>query len=228
MAVITDSLISYIKKAEGGLSRATTDTASKKPSPYVYKGVTGWHTNKGVKWETFEFLAPSAGYEVTADNFLNMPDSVWGKIFKIGYWDELKCSEYQSQAIANAVGDWAWASGAGGARSALKRYLLTKGITAKDSRAIAAAFNILVAKDGEKKVYNDLINERIRFFKALNQPANEKGWINRMEKLRALGSEILKDLAGSEIVKDLGKSPAGIGGIMLIGIAFLTYLALKK
>jgi len=219
MAVITDSLISYIKKAEGGLSRAATDTASKNPSPYVYKGVTGWHTNKGIQWLVFKELAPTAGYEVSADNFLNMPDFVWGKIFKIGYWDQLNCSEYQSQAIANAVGDWAWASGAGGAKSALKRYLLTKGITVKDSKAIAAVFNILVEKDGEKKVYNDLINERIRYFKSLNQPANEKGWINRMEKLRALGSEILKDL---------GKSPSGIGGIMLIGIAFITYLALKK
>jgi lysozyme family protein len=219
MAVITDSLISYIKKAEGGLSRVTTDTASKYPSPYVYNGVKGWHTNKGIQWLVFEELGPAAGYEVNADNFLNMPDSVWGKIFKIGYWDQLKCSEYQSQAIANAVGDWAWASGAGGARSALKRYLKTKGIDANNSQAIAAAFNILVSKDGEKKVYNDLINERIRFLKALNQPANEKGWINRMEKLRALGSEILKDL---------GKSPAGIGGIMFLGIAFITYLALKK
>jgi hypothetical protein len=33
---------------------------------------------------------------------------------------------------------------------------------------------------------------------------------------------------GSEILKDLGKSPAGIGGIMFLGIAFITYLALKK
>lgn len=219
MAVITDSLINYIKKAEGGLSRANTDTASKNPSPYVYKGVTGWHTNKGIQWLVFKELAPSAGYEVNENNFLTMPDSIWGKIFKIGYWDQLKCSEYQSQAIAAAVGDWAWASGAGGARSALMRYLKTKGIEAKNSAAIAGAFNILVGKDGESKVYNDLINERIRFFKALNQPANEKGWINRMEKLRELGSSLLKDI---------GKSPGEIGAIALVGIGILTYFFIKK
>jgi len=36
----------FTEKWEGGLSRATTDTASKNPSPYTYKGQTGWHTNK--------------------------------------------------------------------------------------------------------------------------------------------------------------------------------------
>lgn len=218
MAVITDSLISYIKKSEGGLSRALTDSASANPSPYVYKGVTGWHTNKGVQWLVFKELAPSAGYEVNENNFLTMPDSIWNKILKVGYWDQLKCSEYKSQAIANAVCDWAWASGVGGARSALKKYLKTKGIEAKNSSAIAGAFNILVGKDGESKVYNDLINERIRFFKALNQPANEQGWINRMEKLRELGSSLLNDL---------GK-PGGIGVIAFIGIGILTYFFIKK
>ena len=37
-------------KWEGGLSRATTDSASKNSSPYVHEGVTGWHTNRGITY----------------------------------------------------------------------------------------------------------------------------------------------------------------------------------
>jgi lysozyme family protein len=46
----------------------------------------------------------------------------------------------------------------------------------------------MVEKDGEEKVFNELIDERKRWFKALNQPANEKGWLNRMETLRKEGT----------------------------------------
>ena len=41
MAQITDALISYLQKSEGGLSRSTKDTASSYPSPYVYNGQSG-------------------------------------------------------------------------------------------------------------------------------------------------------------------------------------------
>lgn len=219
MAQITDALISYLQKSEGGLSRSTKDTASSYPSPYVYNGQTGWHTNKGITYKTFESSASGAGYSVTADNFLKMPNEIWGKILKMYYWDPMYCNLYESQAIANAVVDFAWASGTGGSKKALIKYLGKKGIKVDGAVSIAKAFNNLAKKDGELQVFNDLIDERKRFFKSLNQPANEKGWLNRMETLRKEGAILLKDIVSST---------GGKGLLIAAGLVVGMYLIYKK
>lgn len=214
------SAIPYIQKAEGGLSRSLSDTASANPSPYIYKGVGGWHTNRGIQWITFKGLAPKAGYEISEKNFIYMPDSVWLSIYKIGFWDAMKCDKYTSQAIANAIVDWGWASGIGdrGAKGALIGYLATKGKKANSYDTIAEGFNELVKQQGEKKVFNDLIDERKRYFKALNQPANERGWLNRMEELRKQGEMVLgvlKKNSGKTLLVLLGL------GFLITGIVFI-------
>ena len=219
MAQITDALISYLQKSEGGLSRSTKDTASKYPSPYVYNGQSGWHTNKGITYQTFESSASGAGYSVTADNFLKMPNEIWGKILKMYYWDPMYCNLYESQAIANAVVDFAWASGTGGSKKALIKYLGKKGIKVDGAVSIAKAFNNLAKKDGELQVFNDLIDERKRFFKSLNQPANEKGWLNRMETLRKEGAILLKDIVSST---------GGTGLLIAAGLIVGMYFIFKK
>ena len=219
MAQITDALISYLQKSEGGLSRSTKDTASKYPSPYVYNGQSGWHTNKGITYQTFESSASGAGYSVTADNFLKMPNEIWGKILKMYYWDPMYCNLYESQAIANAVVDFAWASGTGGSKKALIKYLGKKGIKVDGAVSIAKAFNNLAKKDGELQVFNDLIDERKRFFKSLNQPANEKGWLNRMETLRKEGVILLKDIVSST---------GGTGLLIAAGLIVGMYFIFKK
>jgi lysozyme family protein len=186
-----DSAIPYIQKAEGGLSRATTDTASQKPAPFTFKGKTGWHTNRGITWETFSSLAPSLGYQATAENFFNMPDSIWLLIYKEGYWKPMRGELYDSQAIANAVVDFAWAGGVGGATSALIKYLASKGIKADGVITVSQGLNQLTKKDGEAKAFNDIIDYRKAWFKSLKQPANEAGWLSRMETLRAGGLLLL-------------------------------------
>ena len=72
---------SFIQAWEGGLSRNTTDSASSMPAPWMYKGVTGWHTNKGVTYKAFVGLANKVGYEISAENFFTMPDRIWDGIF---------------------------------------------------------------------------------------------------------------------------------------------------
>ena len=68
------NIVSFIKSKEGGLSSATTDTASRNPAP-CGNGSNGkpYHTNKGVTWETFSSNASSLGYTASCSNFLNMP-----------------------------------------------------------------------------------------------------------------------------------------------------------
>jgi lysozyme family protein len=228
MATINNSLIAYLQKSEGGLSRATTDTASKSPSPYIYNGQKGWHTNKGITWDTFRTNASIGGYEVNQDNFIKMPNDIWGKILKIGYWNPMNCSNYTSQAIADVVVDFAWASGVGGAKKALIKYLGNKGIKVDGSVSISNAFNELVKKDGETKTFNDLIEERKRYFKSLNQPANERGWLNRMEVLRKHGTNLLGKIIDSakETTETVKKNPIIIASLTF-GIIITSYIFYK-
>lgn len=189
-------IIPFTYKWEGGLSRATTDTASKNPSPYTYKGQTGWHTNKGVTYSSFKSLSPKLGYKDTADNFLNMPEDIWLKIAKNGYWDKLNLDAVKSQAVANLLFSWQWGSGYAWIPR-VSRYLKTKGIEwvggsyvnkvlklAPDFNQIADKLNLLIDKQGEKKTFDELVEQKKQFLLSLGQPANEKGWLNRLEDLR--------------------------------------------
>ena len=186
--------IPYIRKAEGGLSRTVTDTASKNPAPWSYKGQTGWHTNKGITYTTFSTLAAELGYDNTADNFFTMPDSIWLKIYKNGYWDKMKADLINSEAIAVAIVDYAWGFGAAGATNRLKAWLKsTYNIVTPTITDIVNSLNTLT-QNGDTDVFNKLIIHRKAAFAALNQPANESGWLKRMDDLKNFGSSLLKTI----------------------------------
>lgn len=190
-----DKAIPYILKAEGGLSRATTDTASKNPAPYVYQGKTGWHTNKGITWTTFSSLAPKLGYEASASNFFVMPTAIWKKIYSNGYWEPMQADIIKSDAIAVAVVDYAWAFGVGGATTRLKRWVETTfGKTANSMTDVA---NIINAQPNEADTFEKLIAHRKAAFTALNQPTNEKGWMARMDTLKDFGSTLLSTVSNT-------------------------------
>jgi len=120
-------IIPFTYKWEGGLSNAKTDSASANPSPYIYKGVGGWHTNKGVTYPVFKAGASKYGYADTSDNFLTMPEDIWLKIAKGGFWDKLNLDTLKSQAVANVLFSWQWGSGYGWI-TRVSDYLKSKGI----------------------------------------------------------------------------------------------------
>lgn len=185
--------IPYIRKAEGGLSRATTDTASKNPAPFNYQGKAGWHTNKGITWTTFSGLASKLGYEPTAANFFSMPDSIWEKIYKDGYWNPMMAGSVNSDAIAVAIVDYAWAFGVGGATTRLKKWV--KSTFGIDAKTMADVVNTVNKQSDEAETFNKLILHRKAAFLALKQPANEKGWLTRMDVLKDFGSSLLKTIS---------------------------------
>lgn len=187
--------IPYIRKAEGGLSRATTDTASKNPAPFTYQGKTGWHTNKGITWTTFSGLASKLGYQPTAANFFSMPDAIWEKIYKDGYWNPMMAGSFNSDAIAVAIVDYAWAFGVGGATTRLKKWV--KSTFGVDAKTMADVVNTVNKQSGESEseTFNKLILHRKAAFSALKQPANEKGWLARMDVLKNFGSSLLKSIS---------------------------------
>jgi hypothetical protein len=178
-------IIPFTYKWEGGLSRATTDKASRNPSPYVYNGQKGWHTNKGVTYSTFKSLAPKLGYSDTSNNFLTMPEDIWLKIAKNGYWDIINLDAVKSQAIANIMFSWMWGSGYAW-RNRIQKYLQSKGISwnISDLKGLPNKLNDLTDKQGEKQTFDELIEQKKQFLLSLGQPANEKGWMNRLNDLK--------------------------------------------
>lgn len=206
-------IIPHTKKWEGGLSRATSDTASQFPSPYYYRGVYGWHTNKGITYQTFKEGSKNLGYIDSLENFIFMPDEIWLKIAKNLYWDKLNLDALNSQAIAQILFSWTWASGYGW-RNRVQKYLQSKNIVwDKDQiKSVSDKFNQLIKAQGERKTFDELVDQYKQFYISLNQPANIKGWLNRLEDLKSFSESFIKKNAGS------------IGGtILLIAGVYFAY-----
>ena len=182
------NIISFIKSKEGGLSSATTDTASRNSSP-CGNGSNGkpYHTNKGVTWSTFSSNASSLGYSSSCSNFLNMPDDIWGKIYKQGYWNPMKGDDVKNQAIANTFVEMAWGSGVGGATSFLKQFFKTSyNKSFANISEIVNYVNDLDKKGQTPELFEKLYDFRANKYKALNQPKNLKGWLNRLDAFYVL------------------------------------------
>lgn len=181
----------FIQKWEGGLSRNTTDSASLMPAPWPYKGVTGWHTNKGVTFKTFSGLAPKLGYAITADNFFTMPDKIWDAIFANGYWAPWYLDKLNSQAIADLIADFAWGSGVNGSFQSIRKYLAQKGYPVNSQLEAVDALNKL-ASFNETEIFNELVSHREAFFKSLSTFSTfGKGWLNRLNDLKKYGLETI-------------------------------------
>ena len=179
--------IAYIRKWEGGLSNAPGDIESAYPAP----GTGGYHTNKGVTWRTFTGSAAKAGYTATPQLFMQMPDNIWLKIFKVNFWDFVFADQIHSQPIAELVVDWVWGSGPGAAVPYIQRYLVANGakivVDGGFGPLTLTALNEVIRKKGEKKVYSELYKIRYDFLDKLGQTAYgapfRQGWLNRMNDL---------------------------------------------
>jgi lysozyme family protein len=180
-------IIPLFKEKEGGLSNDSRDvSAAKNPAPCTYKGQTGWHTNKGITWATFSSMANKLGYQATCENFFAMPDDIWEKIFKAGIWDRWGLDDVKQQSIADSIMWWSWGSGEGGATSQLTRFLKENYNieTGGDKQKIKNAFDSIVKDvNDEKKVFQQMIDFRIKFLESLSNCATYcRGWKNALQK----------------------------------------------
>ena len=222
MAVYT-KIVSFIKSKEGGLSSATTDTASNNPSN-CGNGSNGkpYHTNKGITWSTFKGLSSKLGYSATCDNFLKMPDSIWGKIYKDGYWNPIQGDRIQNQAIANSFVEMAWGSGVGsntstrGAIAYLKNFFKSKYNKSFDTiTQIVDYVNELDNSGQTPQLFEKLYDFRKSLYTSFNQPSNLKGWINRLDAFYLLN----KPYATSTKTK----ASIAVGVLLIIAGATLYY-----
>jgi|694.fasta_scaffold130300_4 lysozyme family protein len=222
MAVYT-KIVSFIKSKEGGLSSATTDTASNNPSN-CGNGSNGkpYHTNKGITWSTFKGLSSKLGYSATCDNFLKMPDSIWSKIYKDGYWNPIQGDRIQNQAIANSFVEMAWGSGVGsntstrGAIAYLKNFFKSKYNKSFDTiTQIVDYVNELDNSGQTPQLFEKLYDFRKSLYTSFNQPSNLKGWINRLDAFYLLN----KPYATSTKTK----ASIAVGVLLIIAGATLYY-----
>jgi len=216
MANINAVNLAYIKRWEGGLSRDANDPAAVDPVP----DGSGYHTNKGVTWNTFKGLASRIGYSPTAALFYKMPDNIWLAIYKIGYWDPMNGDKINSQGIAELLADWAWGSGPGTAARYVQRYLVGKGykiaVDGAFGPASIKALNDQIKKAGATAVFNDLYNARLNFLKSLGGWQHYgTGWTNRMKDFYNYGIRVVNE----------NPIPTGI---VLAAVALALYFGFKN
>jgi lysozyme family protein len=186
-------LIPFIKDAEGGLSADSKDSSSKNPSPCLNNNGVAYHTNKGITWATFTGLSKKLGYATTCYNFLKMPDEIWAKIYKNGYWDAVKGDQIKNQAIANTFAEMTWGSGFGcatcksGTLPFLKQFF--KKHYNKDFSNIDQIVDFVneIESKGKTSILFELLNNfRAEKYKNMNQPNFLRGWLNRLNKFYIL------------------------------------------
>lgn len=189
--------LDFTKQAEGGLSRAKTDTASKDPVP----DGSGYHTNKGITWTTFKRYAPILGYTATPELFYKMPEWIFLGIFE-GYWKSAGSHLIKSQAMATIVFQSLWGGGHASLIKDIQAFLVKKGYSKVivDSElgpnTAQAINNYCLSKSKEKQLYDYTFNERLKYLRSLSTyKDNGQGWENRMQLLYDYSLKLLNSKA---------------------------------
>ncbi len=189
--MLLSKLVPFMKKWEGGLSRDPNDTASSYPAPWTYKGVTGWHTNKGITYKAFVSNAQKLGYAPTAENFFNMPDDIWLKILKGSYMASFPLNKISHlPRIQAVIISWSWGSGVAGAERYLANFQREE-MGIKDSNItkeeIIKNFALRVNPLNELDWFNKLCDRRLEDFKKMaTWNVHGKGWTNRLNEFRTI------------------------------------------
>lgn len=179
MEEILERYIKFVKKWEGGLSNIKQDSASSFPCPTPHNGITGYHTNAGITYAAWvSFFGKTED-----ERFYKMSSEDWFKVFKKGYWDKVKGDSYTSKNIAIFVTGIAWGSGPLQAGKSLQKVINQCGVKVTVDGKIGPK-TIAAANEIEpRKLFDALVVERERFFRAIAHGKNAiflKGWLNRL------------------------------------------------
>lgn len=193
------SLIPTLKKLEGGLSKNPNDSASSFPVP----DGSGYHTNKGITYRTFVNSASKYGYVATPKLFYEMPDNIWGAIFKGEYWDVIQGDKIKSTGVAYFICDWGFNAGPNTAvrqvqevlNVTYKLGLKVDGVmgtnTLANTNAVAPATMLQLLQAKRVAFYNNLVKQNP------SQQTFLQGWIARSNQALAFAQQNLLPTAGS-------------------------------
>lgn len=177
------TLVPFIKRAEGGLTKNPADTASSNPVP----DGRGYHTNKGITWTVWSgFYGTDAA---SIKRFYDMSDDDWGVIFKKLFWNKVLADSIKSQRIADVIVDWVWGSGFHYPEVDIQDILAhTFGehisVDGQFGPATIAALN----ESDEQKLWDTIVAKRFWYLDQIVaiHPSNSiflQGWKNRMNHL---------------------------------------------
>jgi lysozyme family protein len=161
-----ESSLVLVLKSEGGFTTDTHDNGNKLPD-----GRAG-STNLGVtqaNWEAF------VGHPVTWDNMKALTAETVAPFYKRKYWDVAHCDELP-QGLDYLVFDFAVNAGVG---RSIKTLQTAIGVTADGSLgplSLSAINNL-----DPKLLIERFTDAKEKFYKALNNPTYEKGWLARTE-----------------------------------------------
>jgi lysozyme family protein len=154
-----------VLKSEGGFTTDIHDNGNKLPD-----GRAG-STNLGVtqaNWEAF------VGHPVTWDNMKALSAETVAPFYKRKYWDVAHCDELP-QGLDYLVFDFAVNAGVG---RSIKTLQTAIGVTADGSfgpLSLSAINNL-----EPKLLIERFTDAKEKFYKALNNPTYEKGWLARV------------------------------------------------
>ena len=159
----------------------------KKLKPIVLKWEGGYAGNidgqictmKGVTLATFRNCF---GKSKTCKDLRNITDAQWDSIFIQKYWNRWSGDAIKSQAIANLLVDWVWASGIYGIKYPQRVLgVVDDGIVGP--KTIAAINNY----PNQKELFQKLWNRRKKHFESIGKGNNAKflkGWLNRLNDFK--------------------------------------------
>jgi lysozyme family protein len=215
------NIIPFIRKVEGGLSKAQTDMARLHPVP----DGSGYHTNKGITWQTWSSVFGSDANSIK--RFYAMSDADWESIYKNLYWDKINGDNINSQRIADTLVNWAWGAGLYPPISTIQTLVNTKPDGNFGNNTLG-----LVNSSDEPTLYEKLKNSAYNWFSNLgNKPAyaaNKAGWLNRLSDLasyveKGVGQAVVSAEKG---VEQTGSSVISIAKRNPIPTAIVTALTL--
>ena len=142
-----------------------------------------------------------------------MPESIWEKVFKWGYWDVIRGDEIKSQAVADILVDWAWGAGPGTAVKKVRDFLSMPAAYVMDVKTLQAINAATSTKQTEGEFVTRLAAYKKNWYLSLpNQQANYAGWAARLDRLY------------QEAIAKVGKSGTILGGLLIGGsLFFLAY-----
>ena len=162
-----ESSLALVLKSEGGFTTDTHDNGNKLPD-----GRAG-STNLGVtqaNWEAF------VGHPVTWDNMKALTPETVAPFYKRKYWDMAHCDDLPN-GLDYLVFDFGVNAGVG---RSIKTLQTAIGVTADGS---LGPLSLSAINNLESKLLIERFTDaKEKFYKSLNNPIYEKGWLARVEQ----------------------------------------------
>jgi lysozyme family protein len=163
-----DKALAQVLKSEGGFVNNVHDNG----------GMTNLGVTKAV-WEAY------VGHPVSEADMRALTPAKVAPMYKAKYWDACKCDDLP-HAVDYAVFDFAVNAGVG--RSAKT---LQTSVGASSDGAIGPGTLAKVAEHGAEELLQKFSDAKTAFYKGLNNPHFEKGWLNRVAEVKTIAATML-------------------------------------